>query len=142
MSYRFIDDIAIADLAFEADGATIDDLFSSAAEALTSAMIDDPNRIGHTETLRFGVASKSLEMLLFLFLNRIILYKDSKKILFGRFDVKISEGRGYKLRCTAYGEKLDAERQKLAVDVKAVTMHMLKVWRENGKWRARVVIDV
>ncbi|MEM3228292.1 MAG: archease [Candidatus Micrarchaeaceae archaeon] len=142
MGYRFIEDIAISDIAFEADGATIDGLFSNAAKALTAAMIDNPKSIRLEKSVKFEVSSRTLEMLLFSFLNKIIFYKDSMRILFSKFEVKTSENKVYELRCTAYGEELDAEKQKLAADVKAVTMHMLRVWKENDKWHARVILDV
>ena len=40
------------------------------------------------------------------------------------------------------GEKLDAGRHCLLVDVKAVTLHRLQLQFEDGLWKAIVVLDV
>ena len=41
MPYKFIEDVAVADVAFEADGKTIEEMFESAALAVTNTMVKD-----------------------------------------------------------------------------------------------------
>jgi len=40
------------------------------------------------------------------------------------------------------GERFDAARHPLKVQVKAVTYHGLEVARDEGGWRARVIFDI
>ncbi|MGA1796796.1 MAG: archease [bacterium] len=43
MPFRFLEDIATADIAFEAWGETMEELFSACAEAVIGIMADDAN---------------------------------------------------------------------------------------------------
>jgi SHS2 domain-containing protein len=46
------------------------------------------------------------------------------------------------LEAALSGEKIDAGRHRLLVDVKAVTLHRFRVVYEDGLWKAFVVLDV
>ena len=45
MPYEFLDDIAIADIAFTAWGPTLEETFVAAADAVVSAMVDNLDSI-------------------------------------------------------------------------------------------------
>jgi SHS2 domain-containing protein len=61
-------------------------------------------------------------------------------MLFGRFEVGFETGG---LRARAWGEKLDIQKHRPAVEVKAATYADLKVQRdENGAWMAQCIVDV
>ena len=72
MSYRYIDDIATADVAFEASGASREDLFISAADALLNVMVEDITTIAERECRIIHCEAKSGEMLLFHLLGELI----------------------------------------------------------------------
>lgn len=147
MPYKFLPDIAIADVAFEATGKTLPALFKSAALATTNVMVKDLKAIKHKVKKNIEVEADNIELLLFNFLQEIIYYKDAELLLFSRYEVKISEdkrdkkNKTYKLISTAYGEKLNMKKHTLMVDVKAVTLHMFYV-RKNKDWKARVILDI
>ena len=42
----------------------------------------------------------------------------------------------------AYGEKMDIQKHKPIVEVKAATYSGLKVWKENNNYKVRCVLDV
>ena len=45
MPYKFIDGVVVADITFEASGKTLEEIFESSANAVTSAMIDKLEKI-------------------------------------------------------------------------------------------------
>jgi SHS2 domain-containing protein len=61
-------------------------------------------------------------------------------MLFSRFEVKID---GDNLTATAWGEPVDNEKHKTAVEVKAATYTELAVKKDTeGNWLAQCVVDV
>ncbi len=43
---------------------------------------------------------------------------------------------------TLEGEPFDSRRHQLQTELKAVTYHLLRVWTEDGAWKATIVFDV
>lgn len=141
MPYKFLEDVAVADVAFEATGKTVDEMFESAALAVTKTMVRNLDDVKSKVKKKISVESDSVEMLLFNFLQEIVFYKDSKKLLFGKFDVKVDEKK-FKVNCTAQGEELDMKKHDLIVDVKAVTLHQFGVEKTKSGWRSQVILDI
>jgi len=46
------------------------------------------------------------------------------------------------LKATLAGEQLDASRHQQRADVKAVTLHGFSVEKEEGGWKANVLLDI
>jgi SHS2 domain-containing protein len=143
MAYRFLDEIGTADIAFEATGRDLPDLFREAVDATTNVMIDNLDAIEPCETRRIELSNDELDMLLFDLLQELIYLKDSERLLLRIQEVHIEEKeRRYFLKATAEGEPLDAERHHQRADVKAVTLHDFFVERVDGGWKARVLLDI
>ena len=87
MPYKIREDVATADVAFEAEGATFEEMCVSAAEATTRIMVD-PQTLKEKKTKSFAVKGETPEKLLFNFLNEIIYIKDAELLLFKSFIVK------------------------------------------------------
>lgn len=139
--FRFLSNIALADVAFVARGSTLPSLFESAARALTEVMVDRRTVVGRIER-RLEVSSPTIDRLLYDFLTELIVLKDVDSLLFKDFSVRI-EPEGARLTCEMRGEEIDRERHSLRNDVKAVTMHMFGVKKVRGKgWEATVVLDI
>ncbi len=143
MKYRYLDDVAISDIAFEAEGRTIEEVFVSAAEALAGAMVEDPASIGDGKSIEIRLEARDLEMLLFDFLSELVYIKDAEGLLLRVEDMSIEQrGNALFLRAEAAGVPV-RELQDLRADVKAVTMHQFRLKKkENGAWCARVVLDI
>jgi SHS2 domain-containing protein len=142
--YRFLSNIALADIAFVARADSLPSLFECAARALTEVMVDRRTVVGRVER-RIEIKSPTVDRLLYDFLTELIVIKDVDSLLFKDFRVSISSGREQKLVCEMHGEEIDRERHALRNDVKAVTMHMFGVKRAKGKagrWEATVVLDI
>lgn len=141
MPYKFLRDVAIADVAFQAEGKTLPELFESAGMAVTNTMVKDLKKVKPRTTKTIKVKADSIENLLFNFLQEIIFLKDAKLLLLSKFNVKVDE-KNKTLTAKASGDKLNPKKHELLVDVKAVTMHNFEVKKEKNKWIARVILDV
>jgi SHS2 domain-containing protein len=139
-SYRFLPDIALADVAFSARGESPSDLFRACAIALTEVMVDRRSLRPAVEN-RITIKTGDLDGLLYDFLTELIVLKDVDSMLFKSFEPRVSRDRR-SLVCTAAGEPIDRLRHRLRNDVKAVTMHLFGVKNEGGVWKATVVLDI
>jgi SHS2 domain-containing protein len=138
LPYRFLPDVALADIAFEADSSTLDGLFESSGRALTDIMVDRRTlRKRVKRTLR--IEGTDADRLLYDFLTELIVLKDVDSLLFKEIKVEIEGGS---LSASLSGETIDRKRHRLRNDVKAVTMHMFGVRHEGGRWKATVVLDI
>ena len=143
MPYHYLEDIGTADIAFEATGRDLAELFSDAADATMNVMIDNLDAIEPRKTRHIELSSDGIEMLLFDFLQELIYFKDAERLLLRVRDVPIEErDEKYFLKAKAAGEPLDAARHYQRADVKAVTLHDFSVEKENGGWKARVLLDI
>lgn len=142
--YRYRGDVAIADVAFEAWGGTLEELFTAAADATTNTMAGNLEAIEGRERRAIRIEEQGAELLLYKFLEELIYLKDVEGLLLRVPKVAIRGGGGepFVLEAEARGERLDPRRHRLQADVKAVTMHMLRVERTAAGWEAFVVLDV
>jgi len=141
VSYRFLEDIAIADIAFETTGETLDELFKSAALALEEVQVDT-KAIETSKSKQVRLRSETLDGLLFDFLNELIFLKDAESLVFSKFKIEIDKNSEYKLKAEMGGEELNPEKHELRTDVKAVTKHLFGIKEEKDGYKATVVLDV
>jgi len=139
--FKFLPDIATADIAFDAYGETLDALFAHCAEAVFTEMVDFTT-VTPTITKEIKVEGNTIEEALYNFLEELVFLKDADYMVFSEFSVKVTEGKPVKVEATVKGEKINQEKHKLGNDVKAITMHMFEVKKEEDKWVARVIIDI
>jgi SHS2 domain-containing protein len=143
MPYRYLEEIATADIALEATGRDLPELFSDAADATTNVMIDNIEAIRPRQTRHIELSNDELDMLLFDLLQELIFLKDAERLLLRIREVQIDDrDEMYLLKATAEGETLDVERHHQRADVKAVTLHDFAVERTDGGWKARVLLDI
>lgn len=139
--YKYLDGIAPADQAFEAWGATLEELFSSCAQA-TFEVMTDLSKVEPKKSFAIEIETETSEQLLYLFLSEIIYLKDTERILFNKFDLRIEAGDEFRLSGKVSGEKIDSEKHVLKTDVKAVTYHQFQVKKRKDGYYARVVLDL
>jgi len=141
--YRYRGDVAIADVAFEAWGGTIEELFSAAADATTNTMAENLEGIEDRVRRPIRLEEESTDLLLYRFLEELVYLKDVEGLLLRVPVVRIRRRDGiFALEAEARGEPLDQRRHRLAADVKAVTLHRLRVERTADRWEASVVLDI
>ncbi|MCS6805449.1 MAG: archease [Acidobacteriota bacterium] len=143
MPYRYLEDIATADVALEAWGDTLEELFIAAADATMNVMVSDLNTIHDQVRRTISVESHALDLLLFRFLQEFVFYKDAEQLLLRAQRVVIrQDGERHTAEAQVYGERLDPSKHELVVDVKAVTLHRFQVERTARGWQAQVILDI
>ena len=143
MPYKFLEEIGTADIAFEAVGRDLPELFRDAADATMNVMIDNLDAIKPRETRHIELSNDKIDMLLFDFLQELIYFKDAERLLLRTREVRIDErDQKWFLKAEAAGEPLDAARHHQRADVKAVTLHDFSVEKEDGGWKARMLLDI
>ncbi len=139
--FKFLEKIAVADIAFEAQGKTLNSLFVNCAKATFETMAD-LKTVTPRHTEKVNLENKTLPDLLFDWLAELIYLKDYKAMIFKDFSVKITQNENYKLTAEVKGEAIDQQKHQLRADVKAVTYHMLEVKKSKGIWKAKVILDI
>jgi tRNA nucleotidyltransferase (CCA-adding enzyme) len=128
-----------ADIGVRGYGATEAEAFAQAATALC-AIVTDPHNVAESEAVDVTCAAPDAELLLVDWLNALIYEMATRKMCFGRFDVRLDDGR---LQGRAWGEPLDVARHEPTVEPKGATYTALRVAREpTGRWVAQCVVDV
>ena len=143
MPYRYREDIATADAAFDAWGESVEELFISAADAAINVMVENLNSIAPARRFTIHLESKSPEMLLFHLLEELIFYKDAETLLTRVSNITIKPlDNGFSLDAEVYGEEINPHKHELNVDVKAVTLYRFKMEETTEGWKATVVLDI
>jgi len=143
MGYKYLEELAYADVAFEATGKTLDELFESAGLAVTGIMVQDRKKLEAKVKREVKKQAETIEKLLFDFLDELIFLKDAEQLIFGKFEAHVKGKEGaYELIATLSGEKINPKKHQLIVDAKAITMHQFEVKKTKEGWKAQVVVDV
>jgi len=128
-----------ADIGIRGFGATIEQAFEQAALAL-NAVVTSLDSVKTEQKIEIVCDAPDEEVLLVEWLNRLLYEMDTRKMLFGRFEVTINNCR---LTAAAWGQPVDVAKHHPAVEVKAATYSSLRVRRnEDGTWVAQCIVDV
>ena len=143
MPFRFLEEEATADIAFEAWGKGIEETFLSAGDAVMNVMVEDLDSIRPGERRTFKLKNEALDLFLLGFLQELIYYKDSESLMLRPESVCIQKQESqFVLEATARGEKLDPTPHRPGVDVKAVTLHRFSLEKNPQGWKAFVILDI
>lgn len=143
MPYKYIEGLTHADVAFQATGKTVEEMFESAGIAVLGTMVRDPKKIKPRIKKVIEKRESDIGKLLFDFLDELIFLKDAEQMFFSEFKASISENEGeFLLRVEAMGDKIDPKKHDIVIDAKAVTMHKFEVKKTEEGWAAQVIIDV
>jgi tRNA nucleotidyltransferase (CCA-adding enzyme) len=127
-----------ADMGVRGLGATEAEAFEQAAVALT-ALVVDLDAVNERDRVNVECEAPDHELLFAEWLNGLVYEMSTRKMLFRRFRVTIEDDR---LHGEAWGEAVDRERHRPAVEVKGATYTALRVAQEDGRWVAQTVVDV
>ncbi|MCZ7662401.1 MAG: archease [Thermoleophilia bacterium] len=142
MPYEFLEDVATADIAFEAWGSDLEEAFSAASEATLNVMVEEPGAVRPLETREIHLEAEAVDVLLLDLLQELVYYKDAEQLMLRVDDLEVTGGPPFRLDALARGEHLDPERHRPRVDVKAVTLHRFRVEKTDRGWRASVILDI
>jgi SHS2 domain-containing protein len=128
-----------ADLGLRARAANLDDLFAEAARALFSAIVEDIGAVVAAQRVTVRITGSDKEFLLFDWLKALLYHFDAEHLLFSRFEVKVGVDG---LEGAAWGEPMDPARHEMNHEVKAITLHGLKVEQTAEGLLAEVIVDI
>ena len=127
-----------ADVGVRGFGPTPEAAFEQAAHALTAVVTD--SAIADRIAVEVECDAPEVELLFVEWLNAIIYEMAVRRMLFGRFAVRIDRSH---LSGTLWGEPVDVGRHVPACEPKGATYTALKVAQApDGTWSAACVVDV
>jgi len=141
-TFRFLEEIALADIAFEAEGESLEEVFRGATQALLESMAN-PSTIsgGWERTIERSDGDPSA--LLFEWLSEVVYWKDAAGVVFREAPLTLTkEGGMWLVRARLIGAPVNPQTQELHADVKGVTKHLYALTQTDDRWKARVVLDV
>lgn len=139
--FRYLEDIATADAAFEAYGSTMEELFENAALAMFN-VIAPLEMISDASVRDVTVTADSNDELLHNWLAELVYLKDVHSELYSKFKVRIETRDIVQLAAEIRGDTIDSVREHTHTDVKAVTYHRLAIERRDSGLVATVVLDL
>jgi len=141
-SFRFLEDIAIADIGFEAEGESLEELFRGATQALIESMANPSSvSVGWERVIERSDVDPAA--LLFEWLSEVVYWKDAAGAVFRGAPLTVRQEREvWLLRARLIGAPVDHRTQELHADVKGVTKHLYELKQAGGRWKTRVVLDV
>ena len=142
-AFHFLDDVATADLAFDASGDSLQELFQAATCAVIETLAD-PTTVGSAWRQAIERTDEDPAELLFDWLSDLVYWKDAAGVVFSRSELTLTrQDHGcWKLTGLLYGEPVNGSAQTLRADVKGVTKHLYRLSQEGERWAVRVVLDV
>jgi len=128
-----------ADIGLRVRAADLDQLMAEAAVGLVAVIVANPAAIRPGEHGHFTIPGERPDDLLHDWLTQLLVTLDTRHLVFARFEVRHQPGG---LAAQAWGERLDPQRHKLGMEVKAVTYHRLMVEPTADGWLAEVILDL
>ncbi len=135
VSYALVEHTA--DVAVEAEGASLGDAFAAVADGLAAAQCDEIPPDG--DRFEVSVTAESREALLFDYLDELIYQRDVRSVLPVDNRATVAGDDEWRLSASARGVPLSAVDAR---EVKAVTYSEMTVEGTDDGWRAYVVFDV
>jgi SHS2 domain-containing protein len=128
-----------ADIGIVAYGSDIKEVFSNAALGLFNLMADLTD-LDENIKREVGMSAEDIEVLLVEWLNELIYISEVDHIIFKRFE--ISELSNNSIKATCFGQKLKSGQHRLKREIKAATYHMLKIDKENNRYKVQIIFDI
>ncbi len=136
--FKYLENVAIADICFEAYGKTLNEVFENSAYAFFD-ITADPKTIQTKITKEITLKNTDEQNLLYDFLSELVFLKDSEQLIFKEVKVSISKNQ---LKAVLKGDRINPEKQELRNDIKAITMHLFTLEKTKTGYLARVVVDI
>ena len=141
-TFRFLEEIALADIGFEAEGESVEEVFRGATQALHREH-GEPSTVSGRWERTIEQRDADLSALLFDWLSEVVYWKDAAGVVFREAPLTLTEdGDVWLLRARLIGAPVDQQTQELHADVKGVTKHLYELKQTGGRWKACVVLDV
>jgi len=141
-TFRILEEIALADIAFEAEGESVEEVYRGATQVLLESMANPATVSGSWERA-IERSDMDPSTLLFDWLSEVVYWKDAAGVVFREAPLTLTlEGDAWLLRARLIGAPVDQQAQELHSDVKGVTKHLYELKQTGGCWTVRAVLDV
>ena len=130
-----------ADVGFRIRGASLDDLFATAAEAMFDYIVANRGEVRDSFAEPIHLQAESSLDLLAAWLDELLFRSETRHILYGKFTIQVAPN-GLSLTATARGEAIDRDRHILDHEVKAVTRHGFMLDPDGTGWVAEMILDI
>jgi SHS2 domain-containing protein len=141
--YEYLENSVTSDATFRAWGRDLNELFTAAADATTNVMVGAVEPISPTVTKAASVHAEDLDLLLLRFLEEIIFHKDAEGLILRATVVHVeAANHGHQVHAQLRGEPINPGKHEILANIKAVTVHGLRVEHTDAGWRAQVTLDV
>ena len=141
-TFRILEEIALADIAFEAEGESVEEVYRGATQVLLESMANPATVSGSWERA-IERSDMDPSTLLFDWLSEVVYWKDAAGVVFREAPLTLTlEGDAWLLRARLIGAPVDQQAQELHADVKGVTKHLYELKQTGGCWTVRAVLDV
>jgi SHS2 domain-containing protein len=139
---RFLEEIALADIAFEAEGESVEEVFRGATQAILETMAN-PSTVSGGWERAIERSDADPSTLLFDWLSEVVYWKDAEGVVFREAPLTLTrKGDVWLLHARLIGAPVDYQTQELHADVKGVTKHLYELKQIGSGWKVRVVLDV
>lgn len=128
-----------ADIGLTAYGKTLNELFENSAYGMFS-QITDIEKVKPKDKVEVQVEGYDKESLLVNWLNELIYFLTTKKMLFSQF--KIKKIRDNSLSAEIRGQKIDCKKHLCHLEIKAATYHNLKISKTKEGYQTTIIFDV
>ena len=128
-----------ADLGLRVVAPDREALWREAASGLFSVIVEADPALEQPRRLSFALEAPRDDYLFVDWLSELLYVFESEHLVLSDFEVRLAEGR---LAATARGRPLDAGRDRLLHEVKAVTYHGLRLEAGPSGWLAEVILDI
>lgn len=131
-----------ADIAMAVTGATIEELFTHAAEGLSTQLFSAPEKLTGYKTARkkIELAAPGREDLFIDWLNELIYLFYSEGFLFK--SAEFADLQNTNLICRVEGYTIPRKDRVYAKEIKAATYHDLRIEERPGMFQVEVVLDI
>jgi SHS2 domain-containing protein len=139
--FEYLKDLT-SDIAFNAYGRTLEEVFVNSAKAISSIMCNIEN-IKPLNKIKISLNSRNTKNLLYDWLQNIIAEVDIQGMFFCKFEIiNISEK---KINAYLYGENIDQSNQETVI--KAVTNYLFdlkEIYDENNNkiFQSTICVDI
>lgn len=128
-----------ADIGLQIYGSSLKELFENAGIALFELMAD-LSAVKAVETVEVSAKGDNIEELFMAWLRELLYIFHGRRYLLKEFEVMEMEKGS--IKGIARGERIYPGRHLMRGEVKGATYHRLEVKEIDGKWEAKVILDV
>ncbi len=146
-----------ADVGLRVRAASMRALFEDAARGLFSLMVANLAAVQPVQEIRIQLQRETLEDLWHDWLSELLFAFHGRRLVLAAFVAEVraaepcdeaegdaggTETSPLLLNAVARGEPIDPGRHEIAVEVKAVTWHGLRVQQQSDGWLGEVILDI